>query len=129
MFLNHEIVYEPILHDQLVGVMCRPKHHPSTPLPAILVLGGGAGHSSLFRAELLARSGFIAVALSYFGEGSLPPLLQEIPLEYFQTAMGWLSSHPLVDPHRLGLWGISRGAELALILASFFPLHILSQLP
>ena len=42
-------------------------------------------------------------------------------MEYFETAFAWLKNQPQIDSSRVGLYGVSRGAELALILGSYFP--------
>ena len=47
--------------------------------------------------------------------------MQNIPLEYFATAVEWLKSQPGVDPARIGVLGTSRGGELALVLGSTYP--------
>ena len=51
----------------------------------------------------------------------MPPLLQNIPLEYFATAVEWLKSQPAVDATRIGVLGTSRGGELALLLGATYP--------
>src|SRR4029453_13407357 len=69
----------------------------------------------------LASHGYVVLALAYFNAGGLPPLLQNIPLEYFATAVEWLKSQPSVDPARIGVLGTSRGGELALLLGATYP--------
>jgi len=71
--------------------------------------------------------GFASLALAYFGCPNLPETLQEIPLEYCEKAIDWASRHPAVDPERIGVWGVSRGAELALALGTVVS-HRLSAL-
>ena len=61
------------------------------------------------------------LALAYFGIPPLPPWLHRIPLEYFEAAMAWLAAQPEIDCRRMGVLGVSRGAELALLLAATFP--------
>ena len=73
------------------------------------------------RAAHLAARGYAALALAYFGTEHLPPTLAEIPLEYFETALAWLARQPEVDPDRLGVAGVLRGGELALLLGATFP--------
>jgi dienelactone hydrolase len=91
-----------------------------SPRPAVLALGGsGGGHGR--QPSLLASHGIPTLALGYFGEPGLPAQLKDIPLEYFQKALRWLSTQPGVDPQRIAVVGISRGAELALLLAADFP--------
>lgn len=91
------------------------------PLPVIITLSGSNGGLSENRAKLLASHGFAVLALGYFGVEGLPSNLQNISLEYFETAFAWLKEQPTIDASRIGLYGISRGAELALLLGSLFP--------
>ncbi len=90
-------------------------------LPVIITLSGSNGGYSENRAQLLASHGFAVLALAYFGVEGLPSNLQEIPLEYFETAFAWLKKQPGIDGAHIGVYGVSRGAELALILGSWFP--------
>jgi dienelactone hydrolase len=107
------------VHDRgLVGVF----YQPSTPgrHPAVLVVsgsGGGVTPASSFPGGLASR-GYAVLALAYFGVEGLPSRLHDIPIEYFGTALEWLAAHPSVDPQRIGVLGISRGGELALLLGS-----------
>ncbi|MFM9828346.1 MAG: acyl-CoA thioester hydrolase/BAAT C-terminal domain-containing protein [Sphingomonas sp.] len=91
--------------------------------PAIIVLGGseGGAASSKRIAAGLRETGAGALALAYFKADGLPPTFQEIPLDYFDRAIMWLKAQPLVDTRRLGLYGISKGGETALLVASRHP--------
>lgn len=103
----------------LVGTLWTPPG--GKPLPAILMLGGSGGSPQTMRAALLAARGYAVLDLQYFGGDPLPGSLVEIPLDYFATAIEWLGRHPAVDPHRLGVFGTSKGAELALLLGTLHP--------
>jgi dienelactone hydrolase len=91
--------------------------------PALLVLtGSGGGFPPVTGpAGGLASRGYAVLALAYFNAGRLPPTLSNIPLEYFGTALEWLSRQPSVDPNRIGVLGGSRGGELALLLGALYP--------
>lgn len=91
------------------------------PLPAIITLSGSNGGISETRAKALAAHGYAVLALGYFGIEGLPSNLENIPLEYFEKAIGWMKNQSAIDANRIGLFGASRGAELSLILGSFFP--------
>jgi dienelactone hydrolase len=93
----------------------------SKPLPLVIVLGGSGGGFDLDKAAVLSRHGFATLAIAYFGIPPLPTWLHRIPLDYFEAAFAWLAAQPEVDLNRLGILGVSRGAELALLLASTFP--------
>ena len=88
--------------------------------PTVLLLGGsggGMGWASR-QAGLLAHEGYAALALAYFNEEGLPDHLAQIPLEYVDRALDYLIRQPEIDPDRLGIVGYSKGAELALLIAS-----------
>lgn len=92
-------------------------------LPALLVLGGSSGgfHWSEQAARHLAAQGYAALAVAYFdwnGSYALPAQLADISLEPCLDAVKWLANHSMVDGKRIGLIGYSKGAELALLLAS-----------
>lgn len=108
-----------VKEDGLVGALFIPKS--DKPLPVIITLSGSNGGLSENRAKLLASSGFSVLALGYFGVDGLPSNLQGIPLEYFEKAFSWLKKQSNVDGSHIGLYGVSRGAELSLILGSVFP--------
>jgi dienelactone hydrolase len=90
-------------------------------LPVVIVLGGSGGGYDLDKAALLSRHGFATLALAYFGVPRLPQWLHRVPLEYFQAAIKWLGAQEEIDAERIGVLGVSRGAELALLLGSRFP--------
>ena len=93
------------------------------PHPAVLLVGGSGGGIGWQRsmAERLAERGFVAMGLAYFRMEGLPPELERIPLEYFEHALTWLRLQSYVDSSRIGIGGVSKGGELALLLASQRP--------
>ena len=93
---------------------------------ALILLGGSEGGNSWSdQTELiqeLVEQGFCVLSLGYFGTGELPADLRGIPLEYFSKAFHWLSTQEgLVVPNDYAVMGVSRGAELALLLGSRYP--------
>lgn len=103
------------------GEYYRP-HVANAPRPAIVVIGGSEGGLAVDGlAKLLASDGYPTLALAYFNEPGLPGAIQNIPLEYFTSAIAWLKKQPDVDPAQVNLLGISRGAEAALLVAADFP--------
>jgi dienelactone hydrolase len=89
----------------------------------VLLLGGSNGgiDANLPIAALLASHGFNVLTVAYFEEKGLPDKLSEIPLEYFERVFEWISENPMTNGEEIQLMGISKGGELALLLASRYP--------
>ncbi len=90
-------------------------------LPVVVVLSGSGGGFDVDKAAVLSRHGFATLALAYFGVPPLPAWLHRVRLEYMGTALAWLTAQPEIDAKRIGVLGVSRGAELALLAAARFP--------
>ena len=105
----------------LVGTFFRPEG--DGPFPAVLTFGGSEGgrESGEFTAAYLATLGYAALGVAYFGEAGLPAGLTDVPLEILEGDLDWLRGRPEVDATRIGVWGGSRGGELALMLAARDP--------
>ncbi|XP_062433026.1 bile acid-CoA:amino acid N-acyltransferase [Rhea pennata] len=91
------------------------------PFPGVIDMFGGAGGLIEFRAGLLASRGFVVLALAFFAYDDLPRVLAELDLEYFEEAADLLLRHPKVRGPGLGVIGVSKGAEVALAMATFLP--------
>lgn len=87
--------------------------------PTIILIGGG--HWGDYWGQDFAKSNYVGLSLPYYREEGLPHLMEEIPLEYFEKAVIWLKEQPEVNPNKIIVMGASRNAELALLIASFFP--------
>lgn len=91
------------------------------PRPGVLVLGGSDGGKLDHAAALLAAHGYATLSLAYFGVEDRPSQLLRIEIEYFKRALAWMAARPEIDEKSLGVVGLSRGGELALLLASLLP--------
>ncbi len=109
----------PVRERGLVGTFFF--HSNAGPLPTVIVFGGSEGGLRESNAALLASHGFNTLALAYFGIEDLPKELVNIPLDYIEEAIDWLNNNPNVDSNKLGVFGTSKGGELALLSASIFP--------
>jgi dienelactone hydrolase len=90
--------------------------------PGVLLLGGAeGGRPDPAYAALLAAQGYVVFALAYFGVPGLPKTLTRIPIEYGLAGAWWLADRPEVAGDRIGVVGMSKGAEYALLLASTEP--------
>ena len=104
---------------------------PSTPgpHPGVVILHGSAGWRPAYAeyARGLADSGFVALAINYYAEtGRDTAWGQSMHMWLdWQAAIGsaaeYLRSLPSVSSDRLGLIGFSRGAFLAISVASTIP--------
>jgi len=111
----------PVRDHGLVGTWFPPASGKRGPV--LLVLGGSEGgeQGSKRIGAAFAAQGYGVLSLAWFKAPGLPEQLQEVPLEYFGKALDWLKTQPLADPGRVGLYGISKGGEAALLLASRRP--------
>jgi hypothetical protein len=69
-------------------------------------------------ASELQAAGFHVVHVSYFRGPGQPRALVNVPLETFDRAKAWAVAQPGVDPARIGVLGVSKGAEAALLYAA-----------
>ncbi|XP_078366122.1 acyl-coenzyme A thioesterase 5-like [Oculina patagonica] len=88
------------------------------PFPGVIDLFGTAGGLIEFKAAILASHGFAALSLAYFAHDDLPKYLPYCELEYFEEAANWLVKHPAVMSRGIGVMGVSKGAEIALMMAA-----------
>jgi len=107
-----------IHEDGVTGTWFQPKSPGKN--PAILVLGGSDGGLDETMAGLLSNYGYAALALPYLRYKELPGKLRNLPLEYFYKSIQWLEQQEGVDNSKIGVFGRSKGGELALLIASQF---------
>ncbi|MDI5961545.1 acyl-CoA thioester hydrolase/BAAT C-terminal domain-containing protein [Streptomyces sp. SL13] len=93
------------------GLLVRPAGGAAA---GVLVLSGSSGRLERERARLLARAGLVALAIRWFGGPGQSPGICEIPLETFAAGLATLRAH---GAGRVGVLGVSKGAEAALALA------------
>jgi dienelactone hydrolase len=100
----------------LSGVLVTPAD--GVPEAGVILVGGSEGGWHERDAVVLAGQGFAVLALAYFGAPGVPPVLKDIPLEYFFRGVDVLQE---AGARRLGILGGSRGGEAALLVASHDP--------
>ncbi|WP_207588670.1 acyl-CoA thioester hydrolase/BAAT C-terminal domain-containing protein [Halomontanus rarus] len=117
---SHEsgIVSEP-LEGTVPGTIHRISARPSA--PGVLFLHGSGGRPLDRQARRLAEEGFVCATIQYFGDADgVPNDLVEVPLETIERAIDRLVTHEAVVGDRIGLYGGSKGGELALLSAARF---------
>jgi dienelactone hydrolase len=105
---------------QLPGskLMVRPD---AIPAPGIVMLHGSEGGAAGFIDEdgrRLAEEGFAVLSFCWFGCPGKPSTIERIRLEDTVAAITWLRANDAVRGGPVGLYGLSRGAEQAVLLAS-----------
>jgi dienelactone hydrolase len=102
--------------------------------PGILVLhgseGGAAGWSH-WQALAFAMRGFTAYALPYSrgGNGWHAGDIHNVDLDRTAETLSWPRQHEAVGGRKVGLFGVSRGAEHALLVASLMARDGVAGLP
>jgi len=88
----------------------------------IIILNGSGGKKWTSMAQRLAHHGYSVLALSYFNRGTdngiVPDSLEMVPLEYFDAPKAWLKKQIETSNDGVILIGLSKGAELALVLSA-----------
>ena len=85
----------------------------------VIVLTGSGGGKANDAARLIAEMGYDVLSLAYFdraGSELVPETLEMIPLEYFDAPKKWLMERGNTRDDGVVLYGLSKGAELALVL-------------
>lgn len=99
-------------------------------LGVIIVLGGSEGGAGFGRSmgPVFAAQGFAVLALPYYAPSwasedlpGLPGVFTDIPVDRLEDVRRWIAAQPDLDPARIGLHGISKGGEFALIAATRMP--------
>ncbi len=96
--------------------------------PAIIVLGGSEGYDWVARSvsPQFASRGYAVLGLPYHAPAfiprrdldMLPKSFTDIPVDRLQSAYEWLRGRDDVDADRIGVYGVSKGAEFSLIAAT-----------
>ncbi|XP_009500598.2 acyl-coenzyme A thioesterase 1 isoform X1 [Phalacrocorax carbo] len=91
------------------------------PFPGLIDLYGSGGGLVEYRASLLASRGFVTLALAYMAFEDLPAMPEILELGYFEEAVNFLRKQQQVKDTGIGVLGLSKGADLALSMATFLP--------
>lgn len=92
---------------------------PADPVAGLLLLSGAGGMALEGQAALLASHGYATTAVTYFGGDGQSSTLTGIDIDQFGATIETLRR--LVPGRRIGVAGVSRGSELALLLATRHP--------
>ena len=90
------------------------------PGKALICFSGSDGGIELTKmlAQLFQTNGLTVLALAYVMEEGLPTEFTSIPIDFLESAAKRLHE---IGYNKVGLWGISKGSELALTAGSLLP--------
>ena len=94
--------------------------------PLIVGVGGAeggngwAGPHGKKQRELLNKNGYALLTIAYFGVDGTPQNLDRISIDGIHKAVMQAAQNPLINQNCIALMGVSRGAELALLLGSYY---------
>lgn len=105
--------------DSFIGALYQPEQD-EYPGKVVIMFGGSDGIYNLTKlvAEQYVKRGMTVLALAYWNEPGLPDSFEKVPVESVEKAVLWLRGQEFA---KVGLWGISMGAELALLAGSLMP--------
>jgi poly(3-hydroxybutyrate) depolymerase len=119
--------FETVQQPGLVGVYATPRGAKQR--PTLIILHGSEGNDiakARANAASFAQQGFAAFAIAYYTQSyapaaNVPTSGIEIDVNQVDRARRWLTGKAGADPKRMGIWGLSKGGEFAMIAASRFP--------
>lgn len=87
---------------------------------AVIVVEGNEGGRALLKrlGTMFSMRGIAALSVCFFDEPGLPKSMEQVPIEPIERAVEWLLARGY---ERIAMYGFSKGAELALLCASFLP--------
>lgn len=94
--------------------------------PLIVGLGGSEGGNAWTSnywkktRDLFIKKGYAFLAVGYFNAKGTPKLLEKIAIEDIHNTIVKATEHKNVDTNRIAIVGGSRGADLALLVASYY---------
>ena len=105
------------LHAEIV----LPKVRPAQAMPAVIWIHGGGLKGGSYKgnvAAFLAPYGYVAVSIEYrfISESPWPAQMEDCKLAVRYLRAN--ASKYQIDPHRIGVWGHSSGAQLASLLGT-----------
>ncbi|AGY57286.1 acyl-CoA thioesterase/bile acid-CoA:amino acid N-acyltransferase family protein [Gloeobacter kilaueensis] len=116
--------------DAFAGAVLAHPPRQSKP-PVLIVLGGSEGGATTARslAGRLAPYGFAVLGLPYYSPDfggkqevpGLPSSFARLPVDRLAQVRAWLQKRSDIDASRIAIYGVSKGAEFALIAASKYP--------
>lgn len=85
--------------------------------------GGNAWTSDYWKKtrDQFIEKGYAFLAIGYFGAPGTPDTLQKIAIDHIHDAITEATKNPLINKRKIAIIGGSRGADLALLIGSYYP--------
>lgn len=115
--------YEGVRIEHIEGDYLNGFHlYPSekTKKGVIVTFGGSEGSPGFYEGLSFAREGYEVLSLFSYGMPNQQPSLSKIPLDFFDEVLTYIDTH-ISEPVPITLYGGSKGAELILNLANYYP--------
>ncbi|WP_265459649.1 acyl-CoA thioester hydrolase/BAAT C-terminal domain-containing protein [Enterococcus sp. HY326] len=109
------ITITEINQNQVVGYQLTPEEKIS--IGTVIIFGGSEGSCRLDLAKKICENGYEVFALYYFGRLALAPTLDNVEISFFSQVLEFLGPQHHAP---ITLLGLSRGAELCLILSAYY---------
>ena len=121
---------EIAVSSELPGAFFATPDSGDSPYPVIILLGGSEGNDGsarrlapLFLAQGYAVFGYPYYSPKYYGAQQaqfpeLPSAFASIPVDRMETVRDWLMAREDVESDAIGIYGVSKGAEFALLAGS-----------
>lgn len=104
--------------DYLNGFHLKPQE--KTKKGVIVTFGGSDGSTAYYEALVFAQQGYEVLSLFSFGMPNQQAMLSKVPIDFFDEVLAYIKEN-VSEPVPLTLYGGSKGAELSLNLAKYYP--------
>lgn len=113
-----DLLQAKVVGEYINGYHLRPKEIMKKGV--VVTFGGSEGSSNMDIAKKVAKEGYEVYSMYFFGKENQRDSIAKVPLEFFEELYVEIEKNSMKNKP-LTLIGASRGAELALILASKYP--------
>lgn len=108
-----------LAEDGFVGKLFCPKKDEFLDKALVFFTGSdGSFELACLGGQFFANHELTTLSIAYFKQPGLPQTLANIPIETVEKAARWLKNAGYA---KIGVWGISMGAELALLAGAYMP--------
>lgn len=111
-----------VIRRKFIGDNIRGYHHIPNDIRhkgVVITFGGSEGSANDNMAYYLASDGYEVISVYYFGQKEQPGSVVEVPLELYEEIYSYVIEN-CQNPDTITLLGASKGAQLALLLSTYY---------